>query len=117
MFIINFFFKTSNNYVLPPPISWLYLFIGIQVPISKLIQYLTFNIIVRMIAGKRFDWETVSREEESKAWRLMRVVHHATYLGGVFVEVDAFPDLSGLDIQGYVKFMKRTAKEKDAVLS
>lgn len=70
-----------------------------------------------MIAGKRFDWETGGEEITSEAWRLKRAVKDATYLSGVFVEADAFPYLGGLDIQGYIKFMKRTAKEADAVLS
>ncbi|CAL0324360.1 unnamed protein product [Lupinus luteus] len=88
-----------------------------QVPInlSNLLEHLTFNIIVRMISGKRFGGETIS-QEDSDAWRLKKAIKDATYLSGVFVVGDAIPYLSWFDFQGHVSFMKKTFKEIDLIL-
>ncbi|XP_057458015.1 dimethylnonatriene synthase-like [Lotus japonicus] len=88
---------------------------SIQVPISELFEHMTFNIIVRMIAGKRFSGETIS-QEDSESWRLRRAIRDATYLSGVFVAADAIPCLGWFDFGGYVGFMKRTAREIDIIL-
>ncbi|KAJ1427937.1 Cytochrome P450 [Sesbania bispinosa] len=88
---------------------------SIQVPMSKLLEHMTFNIVVRMIAGKRFRSETIN-EENSEGWRLRRAIKDTTYLSGVFVAADAIPYLSWFDFQGHVGFMKRTAKEIDFIL-
>ncbi|XP_027335385.1 cytochrome P450 CYP82D47-like [Abrus precatorius] len=85
------------------------------VPISNLLEHMTFNIIVRMIAGKRYGRESANKEE-NEAWRLRKAIKDATYLSGVFVAADAIPYLGWLDFQGYVSFMKRTAKETDSIL-
>jgi cytochrome P450 family 82 subfamily G polypeptide 1 len=88
---------------------------AIEVPISKYLDHMTFNIIVRMIAGKRFGGETIN-QEDSEAWRLRNAIKDATYLSGVFVLADAIPFLSWFDFQGHVGFMKRTFKEMDFIL-
>ncbi|TKY68670.1 cytochrome P450 CYP82D47 [Spatholobus suberectus] len=66
-----------------------------QVPISNLLEHMTFNIIVRMIAGKRYGGDTVNRED-NEAWKLRKAIKDATYLCGVFVPADAIPSLSWL---------------------
>lgn len=86
-----------------------------HVPISNLLEHMSFNIIVRMIAGKRFGGDTVN-QEDNEAWRLRNAIRDATYLCGVFVAADAIPSLSWIDFQGYVSFMKRTNKEIDLIL-
>ncbi|KEH18124.1 cytochrome P450 family 82 protein [Medicago truncatula] len=88
---------------------------SIEVPISKFLDHMTFNIIVKMIAGKRFSGETIN-QEDSEAWRLRNAIKDTTYLCGVFVMADAIPSLSWIDFQGHVGFMKRTAKEMDFIL-
>ncbi|KAK7277224.1 hypothetical protein RIF29_18375 [Crotalaria pallida] len=89
----------------------------VPLTLSHLLDHLSFNITVRMIAGKRFGGETM-RQEDSEAWRLRKAIKDATYLCGVFVVEDAIPWLSWLwfDLQGHVSFMKRTAKEMDMIL-
>ncbi|KAK7389355.1 hypothetical protein VNO78_24296 [Psophocarpus tetragonolobus] len=87
-----------------------------EVPISNLLEHMTFNIIVRMIAGKRFGVDTINEEENNEALRLRKAIKDATYLCGVFVVGDAIPSLSWCDFQGYVSFMKTTFKEMDLVL-
>lgn len=89
--------------------------ISSEVPLSNLLEHMTFNIIVRMIAGKRFGGDTIN-QEDNEAWRLRKAIKDATYLCGVFVPGDAIPSLSWFDFQGYVGFMKRTSKEMDLIL-
>jgi len=86
-----------------------------QVPISNLLEQMTFNTIVRMIAGKRFGGDTVN-QEENEAWKLRKTIKDATYLFGTFVVADAIPSLSWFDFQGYLSFMKSTAKQTDLIL-
>ncbi|QCE04908.1 Cytochrome P450 [Vigna unguiculata] len=86
-----------------------------EVAISNLLEHMTFNIIVRMIAGKRFGGDTAN-QEDNEAWKLRKAIKDATYLFGVFVVADAIPSLGWLDFQGYVSFMKRTAQQIDLVL-
>ncbi|KAL2319298.1 hypothetical protein Fmac_028267 [Flemingia macrophylla] len=86
-----------------------------EVPISNLLEHMTFNIIVRMIAGKRFEGSTVT-QEDNEGWKLRKAIKDATYLCGVFVVADAIPSLSWSDFQGHVSFMKRTAKKMDLIL-
>ncbi|CAL8177918.1 unnamed protein product [Prunus armeniaca] len=86
------------------------------VHLSELIEFLTFNINVRLIAGKRFTAEQYN-EKNSDAWRFEKAVKDALYLLGVFVWSDAMPWLEWLDILfGHVGSMKRCFKELDCVL-
>ncbi|KAG5054533.1 hypothetical protein JHK85_007043 [Glycine max] len=89
--------------------------IGLKMPISNLLEQMTFNTIVRMIAGKRFGGDTVN-QEENEAWKLRKTIKDATYLFGTFVVADAIPSLSWFDFQGYLSFMKSTAKQTDLIL-
>lgn len=86
-----------------------------KVTISKMIEQLTFNINLNLIAGKRFSGREYS-EKGGEAWRIMKAVKEATYLSGVFVLGDAIPWLEWVDFQGHVGAMKRTAKEIDCVI-
>lgn len=77
---------------------------------------LTFNIVVRMIAGKRYFGTTVAGEKEEA--RLFRqVIVEMFRLAGILVPSDSFPFLKWLDVQGHESAMKKTAKELDTVLS
>lgn len=90
--------------------------VEVVVPLSELLEHLTFNINVRLIAGKRFS-ESTYEEKGSEVNRLKNAIKQALYLSGVFVWSDAIPWLEWLDIHGHVRSMKRTFKEIDAVLS
>ncbi|KAM5563014.1 dimethylnonatriene synthase-like [Rosa sericea] len=85
------------------------------VHLSELIEQLTFNMNLRLIAGKRFSSDQY-HEENSTAWRFERATKEALYLFGVFVWSDAVPFLEWLDIGGHVSAMKRCFKELDSVL-
>ncbi|KAH9728725.1 Dimethylnonatriene synthase [Citrus sinensis] len=86
-----------------------------KVVISKLIEQLTFNISLKLIAGKRFSAKDYE-EQGSEAWRINRAIKEATHLFGVFVLGDAIPWLESIDFQGHVGSMKSTAKEIDDVI-
>ncbi|PON75047.1 Cytochrome P450, E-class, group I [Parasponia andersonii] len=86
-----------------------------QVPLSELFEQMTFNLVVTLVAGKRFPASAFS-DMTSEACRFMKAIKEASYLSGVFVCSDAIPWLECLDIQGHVNSMKRTFKEIDLVL-
>ncbi|GMN50263.1 hypothetical protein TIFTF001_019424 [Ficus carica] len=87
------------------------------VPLGELLEQLMFNILVRLITGKRFaalgDQETTDGGE---AKRLMKAIKEATYVSGVFPVSDVIPWLECLDIHGHLRSMKRIFKEIDSVL-
>ncbi|KAI3461835.1 hypothetical protein Pfo_031058 [Paulownia fortunei] len=83
------------------------------IALSTWVEHLTFNIIIRMLAGKRFPSASNGADRD---WHFKEAIKKALYLSGVFVLSDAIPSLEWLDIGGYVKGMKQTAKEIDKVL-
>ncbi|KAK4484449.1 hypothetical protein RD792_007032 [Penstemon davidsonii] len=74
---------------------------------------LSLNVILRMVAGKRFFDASDDRKE---ARRCRRVMRDSFYLAGQFVAADAMPFLGWLDLGGYEKKMKKTAKELDELI-
>ncbi|XP_012459881.1 xanthotoxin 5-hydroxylase CYP82C4 [Gossypium raimondii] len=76
---------------------------------------LATNIIVRMIAGKRYCGIKESCSEESRRWQ--KALGDFFYLTGLFLVSDAIPFLGCLDVViGTIGQIKRTAKELDFVL-
>ncbi|XP_058069218.1 cytochrome P450 CYP82D47-like [Magnolia sinica] len=88
----------------------------VTVEMSKTFFDLTFNVIGRMIVGKRFFGYQVAHDN-AEAARVREVMKQSSYLNGVFVVSDALPFLKWMDLQGHVRAMKRTAKELDSLLS
>ncbi|KAL3850426.1 hypothetical protein ACJIZ3_012308 [Penstemon smallii] len=86
----------------------------VRVTISRWIEQLTLNIIVRTVAGIRYGNGSGNGEVE----RFRGLFRELTFLSGEFVlsDVIPFPFLKMLDLQGYVKRMKRVAKELDAII-
>jgi len=76
----------------------------------------TLNILLRMVIGKRFDGTATKDEiyEDNDQWR--KSVRDFIELSGTFVVADALPYLRWLDLGGYERAMKRTAKEFDDVV-
>ncbi|KAJ0110564.1 hypothetical protein Patl1_01546 [Pistacia atlantica] len=87
----------------------------VEVNMSNLIEHFTFNVNLKLIAGKRFSPRDYG-EQGSEAWRIERAIKEAIYLSGVFVAGDVIPWLEWMDFQGHVGSMKRTFKEIDHVL-
>ncbi|KAL5756265.1 hypothetical protein ACOSQ2_021011 [Xanthoceras sorbifolium] len=101
---LNLLCSTAENYKEGPA----------TVMMSQMMEHLTFNMNLKLIAGKQFS-EREYAEENSEAWRIIRAVKKAIYLSGVFVVGDVIPWLEWMDFQG-VGCMKRTAKEIDSVI-
>nr|AYM55637.1 cytochrome p450 [Croton stellatopilosus] len=73
---------------------------------------MTFNVIVRVVAGKR---HTGSSDDDG-ARRCQKAISQFFHLMGIFVVSDAFPFLRWFDLEGHKKAMKKTAKDLDDVL-
>ncbi|KAG6408202.1 hypothetical protein SASPL_131206 [Salvia splendens] len=71
---------------------------------------LSLNVVMRVVAGRRLGDDT------EEAMRCREVMREFFYLLGVFVPADALPWLKWLDIGGYEKKMKQTAKDFDRVV-
>uniref|UniRef100_A0A2N9FQK8 Cytochrome P450 n=1 Tax=Fagus sylvatica TaxID=28930 RepID=A0A2N9FQK8_FAGSY len=74
----------------------------------------TLNVIFRMVVGKRFGGATTKDENEGNDL-CRKALKDFFYLSGTFVVSDALPYLRWLDVGGYEKAMKKTAKELDHV--
>lgn len=79
-----------------------------KVVISEWFEQLSMNIMMMMIAGKKYADES---NEEARAFR--RIIKEFMYITGQFIVSDAipFPPLRWLDFQGHIKSMKRVAEE------
>ncbi|KAI3760271.1 hypothetical protein L1987_50664 [Smallanthus sonchifolius] len=82
---------------------------------TKWFEHVTFNIIVRMLAGKRFSSDC-SDGGNNEDLQVKEAIKKGLYLSGVFVVSDVIPSLEWMDIGGHVKAMKQAAKELDIVL-
>nr|GEV20026.1 cytochrome P450 CYP82D47-like [Tanacetum cinerariifolium] len=72
------------------------------------------NVVLRMVAGKRFNGPT-NPEEEKEMNRCREVMREFFHLFGTFTVADALPFLRWLDLGGHEKHMKRVAKEMDSM--
>jgi hypothetical protein len=76
---------------------------------------MSLNVILRMVAGKRyFSTTAVADEEESR--RIQKSVREFFHYIGMFVVSDTIPYLGWLDLGGHEKAMKKAAKELDGLL-
>ncbi|KAF5817830.1 putative cytochrome P450 [Helianthus annuus] len=85
----------------------------VVVELNKWLEHIMLNIIMMMVAGKRYFGVASGGDEAAKC-------HEAIIdffrLCGLFVVSDAIPSLGWLDLQGYEKQMKKTGKDFDLVL-
>lgn len=87
----------------------------VLVELKEWFACLTFNMVLRMIVGKRF-FGTMDEDDEKEAKRCLKSLKDLTRLMGVFTMGDAIPCLRWFDLGGYEKAMKESAKELDNVL-
>ncbi|KAK4557216.1 hypothetical protein RGQ29_007114 [Quercus rubra] len=76
---------------------------------------MNLNVILRMIAGKRY-FGTSDGVNEEQARRCQKALGDFIHLLGLFMVSDAIPFLGWLDLGGHEKAMKKTAKELDGIL-
>ncbi|KAF2290000.1 hypothetical protein GH714_039642 [Hevea brasiliensis] len=73
---------------------------------------ISLNVILRIIFGKSVGYDYKSRRREE---RLKEALRNFIDLSGKFVAADAIPFLRWLDIGGYERAMKKTAKDLDLI--
>ncbi|XP_025012512.2 xanthotoxin 5-hydroxylase CYP82C4 [Ricinus communis] len=85
----------------------------VLVELKQWFQDVTFNVIVRMVAGKRY----AGSSDDYEARLCQKAISQFYHLMGIFVVSDALPFLWWLDLEGHKKAMKETAKDLDTVLA
>ncbi|KAG6626794.1 cytochrome P450 82A3-like [Carya illinoinensis] len=89
----------------------------VMVDLKQWIGDMNLNLIVRMVAGKRYDFSTsIGDHNKEKARSFQKALREFFRLLGLFVVSDAIPCLGWLDYGGHEKAMKRTAKELDSMI-
>ncbi|KAM0951521.1 putative cytochrome P450 [Dioscorea sansibarensis] len=84
-----------------------------RVDMKKWFGDLNFNIVLQMVAEKRFFGSDGVSDE---AWAFRKAINQFFQLLFVSVPSDMFPWLEWMDLGGYVKAMKAAAKEMDSVM-
>ncbi|XVF63954.1 hypothetical protein PTKIN_Ptkin09bG0128200 [Pterospermum kingtungense] len=87
----------------------------VLVDLKQWFEDLTLNVVVRMVAGKRY-FGASAVGDDGEARRCQKAISQFFHLIGIFVVSDALPFLWWLDMQGHEKAMKKTAKELDDLL-
>ncbi|KAJ0980321.1 hypothetical protein J5N97_008576 [Dioscorea zingiberensis] len=85
----------------------------VKVDMSKWFGDLNFNIVLQIVAGKRFFGSGGGSDE---AWRFRNAVTKFFHHLSVSVPSNMFPWLEWMDLGGHVKAMKAVAKEMDSVM-
>ncbi|EXC07353.1 Cytochrome P450 82A3 [Morus notabilis] len=77
---------------------------------------LTLNVILRMVAGKRYSVDANDGGDVKEGRLVQKEIKEFFNLVGLFVPGDAIPYLGWLDLGGYEKAMKKTAKALDGIV-
>ncbi|KAJ0097272.1 hypothetical protein Patl1_28599 [Pistacia atlantica] len=85
-----------------------------MVQLKTMFSELTFNIMMRMVAGKRYYGDEVEDEEEARRFR--KIVKEATTYGGVSNPGDFLPILNWIDGGDLQKTVLRLSKNIDGFL-
>ncbi|KAK8988932.1 hypothetical protein V6N11_030304 [Hibiscus sabdariffa] len=85
----------------------------VMVEMKKHFADLTLNVILRTVAGKRYN--VAAEEDQKEVSRYRKALRDFFHLSGIFVLGDAVPFLRRLDLGGYEKWMKKTARELDEI--
>ncbi|KAL5864933.1 hypothetical protein ACOSQ3_002447 [Xanthoceras sorbifolium] len=88
----------------------------VLVELKSRFEELTLNVVVRMVAGKRYFGASATCDD-GEARQCQKAINQFFHLIGVFTVSDALPFLWWLDLQGHERAMKKTAKELDAILA
>ncbi|CAK7338694.1 unnamed protein product [Dovyalis caffra] len=87
----------------------------VMVELKQWVGDINLNVILRMIAGKRYYGAGVVTDE-NEARRCQRAMREFFHLTGLFVLRDAAPFLGWLDWGGHEKAMKKNAEELDSIV-
>ncbi|XP_042499699.1 cytochrome P450 CYP82D47-like [Macadamia integrifolia] len=83
---------------------------------DKWFRSLTFNIITKLIAGKRCFGTVDAAGDDDEGRRCERGLEELARLTVIFVVSDVLPYLEWMDLQGHLKAMKCVAKEMDCLI-
>ncbi|CAL5334401.1 unnamed protein product [Camellia sinensis] len=86
-----------------------------KVKVSEWFRQVTLNLMLRVIAGKRYNFGDNERDKEAR--QFARTMGEFMYLAGVSECSDVIPGIEWLDLQGNVKAMKRNGKEMNYFMS
>ena len=87
-----------------------------KVVISECIEHLTFNIITKMIVGKRY-FGNLNDGNDGEALRIRKIIKEFMHVFGVPVVSDVVPFLGGLEFfLGQVKYIKKIGRELDTLV-
>jgi len=87
----------------------------VAVELNRWLEDLTLNMVVRMVAGKRYFGASATCDDD-EARRCQKAINQFFHLIGIFVVSDALPFLRWFDVQGHERAMKKTAMELDSIL-
>ncbi|XP_017242879.1 cytochrome P450 CYP82D47-like [Daucus carota subsp. sativus] len=85
---------------------------GVLVDMKQLFANITHNLIMAMVAGKRY-YGGRANGKEGEAQKFEKMMRKFGYLFGVFLFSDSIPFLKWLDSRAHKRDMKRTAQELD----
>ncbi|XP_045832603.1 cytochrome P450 CYP82D47-like [Trifolium pratense] len=97
---------------------FLYVKVGkVKVVISEWLERLTFNIITKMICGKRYFEYLQDVDDVEAHGNIVKLIKEFMHISGEFVPKDLIPILGWFGFQGQVlKSMKRIAKDLDTLV-
>ncbi|KAL2520998.1 Cytochrome [Forsythia ovata] len=87
----------------------------VLVEMKKWFGNLNLNVVLRMVAGKRYFGVTAD-EDKIEARKCQKVLRDFFHLAGLFVVGDTIPFLRWFDLGGYEKRMKENGKEMDKIV-
>ncbi|KAM7254333.1 hypothetical protein ACFE04_032015 [Oxalis oulophora] len=87
-----------------------------RVELKTTFHELSFNIIMRMVAGKRYFGDDVSSDEEEEAKRFRKIARELANYGGVSNPGDFMPILNWIDGGAFENNLKKLSKDLDCFL-
>lgn len=90
----------------------------VTVEMKQWLWDLTLNVVLRMVASKRYSSSATINNHDEKELNLVKsAITEFFRLVGLFVPGDAVPWLGWLDLGGYEKAMKKASRDLDGILS
>ncbi|XP_042521347.1 cytochrome P450 CYP82H23-like [Macadamia integrifolia] len=88
----------------------------VPVEIDRWFCRLNFNVITKMIAGKRYFNTFDDAKDKNEAQEFEENIEELVRLSGILVPSDLVPYLEWMDLQGHLKAMKSVAKKLDILI-
>jgi len=88
----------------------------VMVEMKQWFSDLTLNVIVRMVAGKRYFGVNTNPSDDKEARQCQKIMRDFFYFLGLFLVSDNIPFLRFLDLGGHEKAMKKIGEEMDIMM-